>query len=80
MKFKIGQTVVRQEPGGHEVSFSIQSEADVKYHTELAGKGYSYTDLTKNIDVVDFDLPTVSEVKTQPRVHVSDEICTSCEG
>ena len=80
MQFKTGQTVVRQDPGQHAVTFNIESDKDIKYHTDLQEKGYKYTDITKKLEI-DFDLPeVVSNNPSKPRVHAgSDSVCTACE-
>jgi hypothetical protein len=81
MQFKTGQTVVRHDPGEHEVTFSIQGPKDVAYHEELAAKGYRYTDITKGT-ADEFDLPSVPAAAiTKPKVHIASEaVCTACEG
>ena len=77
MQFKTGQTVVRHDPGDHQTTFSIQNEQDVKYHAELSGRGYQYTDITK-VAEVDFDLPAVDAPRlTIHRKSIDDE-CASC--
>jgi len=84
MTFKIGQTVSRANPGGGETTHQIKTDADVKYHTELAAKpGYSYTiiDGKEPEPVFDFDLPDVApSVTASPRVHTGGSVCTACEG
>ena len=77
MQFKTGQTVVRHDPGGHEVTFSIQGDKDAKYHEELVAQGYRYTLIGAKAEVVvDFDLP---EVKGILRIHRKPlEECESC--
>ena len=80
MQFKTGQTVVRHDPGERETTWSIQSEQDVKYHTELAERGYRYTDITKGTEV-DFNLPDVPASKVSAaRVHIGGSTCVGCEG
>lgn len=88
MQFKIGQTVVRLDPGNHEVPFSIQNESDVKYHTDLATRGYTYTDITRvkaselfNMkDTFDFALPDVPVSKlTVHRASTDNDLCISCQ-
>lgn len=81
MQFKIGQTVVRHDPGNHEVTFSVQNSQDVKYHTDLQARDYPYTDVSKRAEI-DFDLPTVAPAPmSKPRVHVTGEnVCVACEG
>lgn len=80
MKFKIGQTITRHDPGGHETTFSIQNSKDVQYHTDLAARGYKYEDISKG-DGMSFDLPEVSSTApTAPRVHLGGDTCVSCEG
>lgn len=54
MKFTIGQTVSRQDPGGHETTFSIKNIKDQNYHTALQGEGYKYEDVSKREDVDPF--------------------------
>lgn len=79
MKFKIGQTVSRQDPGGYPTTWDIDSDKAVTYHTGLQESGYKYTDISKGV-VADFDLPEVAPNK--PRVHQSngESVCTACEG
>ena len=80
MQFKTGQTVVRHDPGGHEGTFSVQNEQDVKYHSDLSTRGYKYTDITKP-DALDFELPAVQgTVATAPRIHIGGSTCIGCEG
>lgn len=80
MKFTIGQTVTRQDPGGHQTSFSIQSGQDVQYHTYLIAKGYTYQDITKS-DALEFDLPVVAASAPRQNIHTASEaVCVACEG
>lgn len=75
--FTKGQTVFRQDPGGHELSFTIKSDQDVAYHTDLQARGYKYT----VAEEAAFELPTVeSNAPAAPRVHVGGSTCVSCEG
>ncbi len=71
--FKIGQTVARLNPDKHETTHQIKTPEEVKYHTELAERGYKYTIIDGNDD---FDLP---EVKDGLRIHRKPfEECESC--
>lgn len=77
--FKIGQTVYRQDPGNHEVSFQVMSDDDVKYHTDLQARGYRYTIVDG--DELAFDLPAVApSLPSAPRVHIGGDVCVACEG
>lgn len=79
MQFKTGQTVVRHDPGDHETTWSIQNEKDVQYHTDLAARGYKYTDITKGTEV-DFELPTVDAPKlTIHRAATDTDVCIACQ-
>jgi hypothetical protein len=79
--FKIGQTVSRANPGGGETTHQIKTPEEVKYHTELAARGYKYTVIDGAEDEFDFALPTVEAIQaTAPRVHPGGSVCVGCEG
>lgn len=81
MTFKIGQTVSRANPGGGETTHQIKTPEEVKYHTDLATKGYKYTIIDGKEPEVDFELPPVDETSpSAPRVHIGGSVCISCEG
>jgi hypothetical protein len=76
INFSKGQTVFRQDPGGHELSFTIKSDQDIAYHTDLQARGYKYT----IPEEADFELPTVEgTAPSAPRVHIGGDVCIACE-
>lgn len=80
MQFKIGQTVARQDPGGRETTWSIDTPGALANHTYLQDvKGYKYTDITK-VAEVDFDLPEVTGPKiTLHRASTDADLCIACQ-
>jgi hypothetical protein len=87
MKFKIGQTVARQNPGGGETIHQIKTDEHVQRYTDQANKTvdgvptYKFTLLGGEVDALDFELPDTSANApvTKPRVQIAGDVCTACE-
>lgn len=72
MELKTGTTVVRVSPTGEKTEHILSREQDVKYHTELQEKGFSYS-LKDNDDWLEAAKPTL-------RIHKVKQECLACEG
>lgn len=77
-KSKIGESITYQTPYSQRITVEITEE---NYHIlyGMQSLGYDFSNYKEVI--VDFELPEIETKKSNnPRVHISDNACTSCEG